>query len=57
VLIDGVMVNGSASVVGGISGLVRLVQSGHIYRYALGMVFGVLAFLTIAWWTVFSRVL
>ena len=57
VLIDGVMVNGSASVVGWISGLVRLIQSGRLYRYAFGMVFGALALLTFAWWSVFSRIL
>ena len=57
VLIDGVMVNGSASVIGGTAGLVCLIQSGRIYRYAFSMVFGVLALLTFAWWSVFSRIL
>ncbi len=47
VLIDGVMVNGSASVVGWISGLVRLFQTGRIYQYAFGMIFGVFALLTL----------
>ena len=46
VLIDGVMVNGSAGTVGWISGLVRLIQSGRIYQYAFGMIFGVVALLT-----------
>jgi len=46
VLIDGVMVNGSAGAVGWISGLVRLIQSGRIYQYAFGMIFGVVALLT-----------
>ncbi len=46
VLIDGVMVNGSAGAVGWISGLVGLIQSGRIYRYALGMIFGVVALLS-----------
>ena len=46
-LIDGVMVNGSASAVGWISGLVRLFQSGRIYQYAFGMIFGVFALLTL----------
>ena len=49
VLIDGVMVNGSAATVGWISGLVRLIQSGRIYQYAFGMIFGVVALLT--FWT------
>jgi len=47
VLIDGVMVNGSAGTVGWISGLVRLFQSGRIYQYAFGMIFGVFALLTL----------
>ena len=45
VLIDGVMVNGSAGAVGWFAGLTALIQSGRIYRYALAMLFGVLAFL------------
>jgi NADH-quinone oxidoreductase subunit L len=39
--IDGVMVNGSARVVGWFSGVVRLVQNGLIYWYAFMMIFGV----------------
>ena len=49
-LIDGVMVNGSAGAVGWISGLVRLLQTGHIYQYAFGMVFGALGLLSLMWW-------
>ena len=45
VLIDGVMVNGSAGAVGWFAGLTGLIQSGRIYRYALAMLFGVTAFL------------
>ncbi|MDH5785149.1 MAG: NADH-quinone oxidoreductase subunit L [Chromatiales bacterium] len=41
-LIDGVMVNGSARVVGMLSGLIRQVQNGLLYRYAFAMVFGLL---------------
>jgi NADH-quinone oxidoreductase subunit L len=51
-LIDGFMVNGSARVVGWFAGLVRKLQTGHIYQYAFGMIFGVAAFLT--YW--FNRV-
>jgi NADH-quinone oxidoreductase subunit L len=40
------MVNGSAGTVGWISGLVRLIQSGRIYQYAFGMIFGVVTLLT-----------
>jgi NADH-quinone oxidoreductase subunit L len=39
--IDGVVVNGSARVVGWFSGVVRLVQNGLIYWYAFMMIFGV----------------
>jgi len=46
-LIDGVMVNGSAGAVGWFSGLVGMIQSGRIYRYALAMIFGVVAFLSL----------
>ena len=48
--IDGVMVNGSARLVGWFSGVVRLLQSGMIYQYAFAMIFGVLAVMT---WFVF----
>jgi len=41
--IDGVMVNGSARLVGWFSGVVRLLQSGLIYWYAFAMIFGVCA--------------
>ncbi|TBR15315.1 MAG: NADH-quinone oxidoreductase subunit L [Rugosibacter sp.] len=51
-LIDGFMVNGSAHLVGWFAGLVRKLQTGHIYQYAFGMIFGVAAFLT--YW--FNRV-
>jgi NADH-quinone oxidoreductase subunit L len=47
VLIDGVAVNGSARLVGFIAGIVRLLQSGHIYRYAFSMIFGVFVLLTL----------
>ncbi|MSQ64313.1 MAG: NADH-quinone oxidoreductase subunit L [Betaproteobacteria bacterium] len=39
--IDGVMVNGSARLVGWFSGVVRLAQNGLIYWYAFMMIFGV----------------
>ncbi|TAK43022.1 MAG: NADH-quinone oxidoreductase subunit L, partial [Betaproteobacteria bacterium] len=44
--IDGVLVNGSARLVGWFSGVVRLVQSGLIYQYAFAMLFGVLLVMT-----------
>lgn len=46
-LIDGVMVNGTASAVGWTAGLVRLFQTGRMYQYAFGMIFGVFALLTL----------
>ena len=45
-LIDGLVVNGSARVVGWFSGVTRLLQSGYIYHYAFVMILGVLGFLT-----------
>jgi NADH-quinone oxidoreductase subunit L len=41
--IDGLMVNGSARLVGWFSGVIRLAQSGLIYWYAFMMIFGVCA--------------
>ena len=46
-IIDGFMVNGSARVVGWISSLVRLFQSGYIYHYAFTMIIGVFVLLTL----------
>jgi NADH-quinone oxidoreductase subunit L len=43
-LIDGLMVNGSARVMGWFSGVVSLLQSGMIYRYASVMLVGVVIF-------------
>ena len=44
-LIDGLIVNGSAKVVGWFSALIRHFQTGYIYHYAFVMIFGVLLFL------------
>jgi NADH-quinone oxidoreductase subunit L len=41
-IIDGLMVNGSARVVGWFSGVVRLFQTGFVYQYAFTMLIGVL---------------
>jgi NADH-quinone oxidoreductase subunit L len=43
ILIDGLLVNGSAKMVGLISGIVRFAQSGFIYHYAFAMILGLLA--------------
>ena len=40
-VIDGVLVNGSARLVGWFAGVVRWVQSGFIYDYAIAMIVGV----------------
>ncbi|AOF81319.1 proton-translocating NADH-quinone oxidoreductase, chain L family protein [Methyloversatilis sp. RAC08] len=40
-VIDGVLVNGSASAVGAFARLARGIQTGYIYRYAFAMVIGV----------------
>ncbi len=45
-LIDGLIVNGSARMVGWFSRMVRLLQTGYIYNYAFVMIIGVVGFLT-----------
>jgi NADH-quinone oxidoreductase subunit L len=45
-LIDGLVINGSARVVGWVASLVRLFQTGYIYHYALVMLIGVFALMT-----------
>ena len=44
-LIDGLVVNGSAKLVGWFSALIRHFQTGYIYHYAFVMIIGVLLFL------------
>jgi NADH-quinone oxidoreductase subunit L len=44
-LIDGLVVNGSARLVGWFSSVIRHLQSGYIYHYAFVMILGVLGFL------------
>jgi NADH-quinone oxidoreductase subunit L len=46
-IIDGIMVNGTARLVGWVSGVVRLFQSGYIYHYAFAMIIGVFVLLTL----------
>jgi len=46
-LIDGLLVNGSAKVVGAFSAVVRKLQTGFIYSYATAMIIGVLGLMTI----------
>jgi NADH-quinone oxidoreductase subunit L len=49
-LIDGVMVNGTAKLVGTSSRVLRHLQSGYIYHYAFSMIIGVLVLLTVRNW-------
>ena len=46
-IIDGLMVNGSAKLVGWLGGVVRELQSGRIYHYAFSMILGVFVLLTL----------
>ena len=45
-LIDGLIVNGSAKVVGMIASLTRRLQTGYIYHYAFAMIIGLMAAIT-----------
>jgi len=51
-LIDGLIVNGSARLVGAFGALTRLLQTGYLFQYALVMILGVLAFMT---WFIFKN--
>ena len=46
-IIDGVMVNGTAKLIGWFSGVARLIQTGYLYSYAFWMILGVFGLLTI----------
>ncbi len=46
-LIDGMLVNGSAKLIGFFSGVIRHIQSGYLYHYAFAMIIGLLALLGI----------
>ena len=45
-LIDGLIVNGSWKVVGRIAALVRWLQTGYVYHYALVMILGIFLAMT-----------
>ena len=47
IVVDGVLVNGSARSVGWLAAVVRHVQSGYLYHYAFAMIIGLAAML--AW--------
>ena len=46
-LIDGLMVNGTAKVIGVFAAFARKGQTGYIYHYAFTMIIGVFALLTL----------
>jgi NADH-quinone oxidoreductase subunit L len=56
-LIDGAVVNGSARAVGVLAGVMRQVQTGHLYWYALVMVLGTFGLLTWRLWPYLSGLL
>ena len=49
-LIDGVMVNGTANTVGRLAGVLRNLQTGYLYHYAFAMFIGLTAFLAWLLW-------
>jgi NADH-quinone oxidoreductase subunit L len=49
-LIDGVMIDGSARAVAGVASVVRLIQTGYLYWYALVMILGVIGLMTWQLW-------
>jgi len=46
-LIDGLIVNGSARLVGWVSSISRLFQTGFVYHYAFAMIIGLIALMTL----------
>ena len=44
-VIDGVLVNGTANTVGRLAGVMRQMQTGYLYTYAFAMILGLTAFL------------
>ncbi|HSN19380.1 MAG TPA: NADH-quinone oxidoreductase subunit L [Usitatibacter sp.] len=48
-VIDGIMVNGTARLIGWFASVARRLQTGYIYHYAFTMIFGVFAFLSFYW--------
>ncbi len=49
-LIDGLVVNGSWKLVGWVAGVVRRLQSGYLYHYALVMILGIFVLMTYFVW-------
>ena len=53
-VIDG-LINGSARAVGGVAAVLRRVQTGHLYWYALVMLLGIFGFMTWRLWPYLSQ--
>ena len=49
-LIDGVLVNGTARLVGRFAGVLRNMQTGYVYHYAFAMIAGLFVLLTVRTW-------
>jgi len=56
-VIDGVLVNGTAGMVGRIAGVVRQLQTGHLFQYALVMLLGIFGLLTWQLWPYFASLI
>jgi NADH-quinone oxidoreductase subunit L len=50
-LIDKMVVNGSAKLVGFVGSIIRPIQTGYVYHYAFFMIFSLLIILT---WSLFA---
>ena len=46
-MIDGIVVNGSAKLVGWIATISRLFQTGYVYHYAFMMIIGLFVLMTL----------
>jgi NADH-quinone oxidoreductase subunit L len=51
-LIDGVLVNGTANTIGKLAGVMRQIQTGYLYTYAFAMFIGLTMLLS---WLIWFR--
>ncbi|MEO8461156.1 MAG: proton-conducting transporter membrane subunit, partial [Dokdonella sp.] len=49
-VIDGVLIDGSSSLIARIAARLRVAQSGYLYQYAFAMILGLIALLGGLWW-------
>ena len=56
-LIDGVLIDGSASAIGSLAAMGRRLQTGHLYWYALVMIMGVIGLMTWQLWPFMAALL